>query len=760
MIETPIRVKADLDKGIRKTYLDMLFVTKDKEAHRFEIEVVRGNSSVTLSGKVNAYFIRYCDNLTIPMDGTLSGNVAKVTLKESCYERNTQFALIVKVSSGSETGAVFYGEGAMLVGETDAFIDEDKVVPSLSELLAQIDEMERATANASTATENATAAAQNANEAARTANNSAQAALMAATFSPRIGDNGNWFVFQGEAQGYAISGTYVDTGVSAAGTGGGTGSVEVDTTLTKSGMAADAKAAGDAIKSLNSTLTNYATKSELESAVDNVEVIPSYWQEHLDSRILDIRAAMAQAGFKKSAFLWYHDAHWTYNYQKSPMLLKYLYRNTTINRTFFGGDIVDNESDDTTMMYYLHDWRNAIRDLPNHHSVVGNHDDGNSIDNRFDDPYIYSFLLAAEETPDIVRGESGLYYYMDSPAEKTRYLFLDTASRDGNMAIDTTQQAWFREALKSTPDSWHIVVVSHIWRRVDYSVTPPADGGAWAWEAEYCVNQLDLFNARQGEYAGCTAKVEFCIGGHSHVDSDFYTDGGILVILTETDSRNVRSGLSCTKGTISEASVNAIVADYANGKVNVIRIGRGSSRVAALTKGDDVGGDTGGDTGDTGDTEGETGVYTNVLPSAIGTDGNVYNGTGYKENVRISATNGYAESTEGGWDATGYIPAKVGDVIRMANITSYKSDGEDDFYRNGVYFYDSSMAGLSYTGGQTLESPMSGNKLNAVHDSSGQLIQFDVPPWPEENGGTVAYIRIVAANIDQNSIITVNQKIS
>ena len=195
MIETPIRVKADLDKGIRKTFLDTLFVTNDNAAHRFEIEIVRGDAPVTLSGTVNAYFIRYCDNATILVDGgTVSGNVAKVTLKKQCYNRNTQFALIVKVATASETATVFYGEGAMHIGSTDTYYDEENVIPSLDDLLAKIDAMETATANANTA---------------------ASKANTAAGRSPYIGTNGHWYVWNGD--------TATDTGISAQGPQGAQG---------------------------------------------------------------------------------------------------------------------------------------------------------------------------------------------------------------------------------------------------------------------------------------------------------------------------------------------------------------------------------------------------------------------------------------------------------------------------------------------------------------------------------------------------------
>jgi len=492
------------------------------------------------------------------------------------------------------------------------------------------------------------------------------------------------------------------------------------------------------------------TGEEIDEAVGKAlnggsgSVIPSYWQTHLNERIQAIRAAMTAAGWEKSAFLWYHDVHWTYGYKRAPMLLKHLYQHTPINKTIFGGDVVDNEGDDTTMSY-LWDWRNAVRDLPRHHSVPGNHDDGNSTDNRWDDPYIYAYLLAAEETPDVVRG-AALYYHIDDPAEKTRYLYLDTATKDGNICNDTVQQAWLKAMLKNTPSGWHIVAIGHIWRTVDYSVTPPVDAG-WSYGGAYCIEQFDAYNARTGEYANCTGtgRVEFCIGGHTHVDADFVSAGGIPVILTECDSRYVRSGLSCTEGTITEASVNAIIADYENGKVEVIRIGRGNSRTVNL---DGSGSTEGGDDDSGEDTpvvpDVPTGDFTNVLTAA-----------GYTENVRYS-TSSKAETTATGWDITGYIAATRGSVIRMANVTFLDLDGGGgSTSRAQVYMYDSNKAYVAASSNYTPDSLMT-DAWNAVYGDDGDLVQFTIPT---SYVSSVAYIRINARNIDQCSVITVNEEI-
>ncbi len=239
----------------------------------------------------------------------------------------------------------------------------------------------------------------------------------------------------------------------------------------------------------------------------NAENVPDYWLTELDEGAEAINTALCTAGRNKSAFLFYSDAHWNYGSQMSPRLLKYLYKHTGMTKTFYGGDIVNDEATDYDTMKYLWNWREQLKDLPNHHSVVGNHDDGNATNNLFGEQYVYGYLLAPEETPDVVYGDSGLYYYIDSPAEKTRYLCLDTAYQ----GVGSDQQEFVKNALLTTPEGWHIVAIAHLWHDTDYSVSPAVPAGINAGAATI-LSMFDAYNSRSGDYAQCLGRVEFCIG--------------------------------------------------------------------------------------------------------------------------------------------------------------------------------------------------------------------------------------------------------
>ena len=343
-------------------------------------------------------------------------------------------------------------------------------------------------------------------------------------------------------------------------------------------------------------LKNSKDISELEAELANLSGssatdadIPDYWRSHLEVKAVEISKAMQEAGRNKSAFLWYTDAHWTDNYKNSPALLKYLHQNTPINKINFGGDVVQDEPkddsvDDTVEMGYVYDWRKSVRELPNHHSVVGNHDDGIDPDHRFTDEWVYSFLLAPEESNDVVMGD-GIYYYIDDKAEKTRYLYLDTVYREAT----ASQIAFVINALNTAPENWHIVAIAHAWHYPKYTEELGDYIDGYYTGAVPFLQLFYAYNHRQSgadfDFTNASGCVEFCIGGHAHKDYADYYEDELLIITTDTDSATrSRSGVPVIVDTVSESVVNAVVADYGKRRVSVIRVGRGENMILEIKR--------------------------------------------------------------------------------------------------------------------------------------------------------------------------------
>lgn len=166
--------KIDVDADIQMTPLKSLYASGDKDAHVFELSLYRGGKEIALSGaSAQGYFIR-ADGYTVPIMGTISGNVVTLTLSEGCYYIVGNFNLIIKVSTAESRKSVFWGNGYVVRSMTDAIVDEENVIPSLDELLAQIAAAEAAAKAANTAATNANNATKAAKEAATNANTAAK----------------------------------------------------------------------------------------------------------------------------------------------------------------------------------------------------------------------------------------------------------------------------------------------------------------------------------------------------------------------------------------------------------------------------------------------------------------------------------------------------------------------------------------------------------------------------------------------------------
>lgn len=350
----------------------------------------------------------------------------------------------------------------------------------------------------------------------------------------------------------------------------------------------------DRIIELEEGVQNHNVRLEFLEANAGNGGIPAYWLEELEGKADAIQQAMESAGRNKSAFLWYTDAHWDRgNSKMSPLLLEYLVENTSMNKVNFGGDII---ADPTALTHEkiksVYEWREAVDNLPNHHCVIGNHDNLHMTVNDSDvSDLVYSFLIAPDESSDMVMG-GDFCYYIDNSCEKTRYLYLDS----GRIYLNEDEVQFIIDSLASVQSGWHVVVISHVWFQYT-NPSNPTDGEMNA-HMQVLLNLLDAYNSRGTgnfslsypsviskpyDFTNSEGRVEFCIGGHVHVDMDLSSDDGIPVILTASDANQERSSDeeedSGKLGTTTESAVFGIIADYTDQKITVVGVGRGTSRV-------------------------------------------------------------------------------------------------------------------------------------------------------------------------------------
>lgn len=164
--------KLDLAAGTSVVNLTTPLVEGDDRAQTFNLELTDKGAPANLNGySVTAYFGRgktaEAEADTIPLSGTVSGNVATITLTESCYSRSCYFSMPIRLSNGAtgQKRTYLIVRGTVVKSVDGKIIDPDGSVPSLDDLFAQIAVMERSRQAAEEATEDALAAAARADEA-------------------------------------------------------------------------------------------------------------------------------------------------------------------------------------------------------------------------------------------------------------------------------------------------------------------------------------------------------------------------------------------------------------------------------------------------------------------------------------------------------------------------------------------------------------------------------------------------------------------
>lgn len=138
----------------------------------------------------------------------------------------------------------------------------------------------------------------------------------------------------------------------------------------------------------------------------------------------------------------------------------------------------------------------------------------------------------------------------------------------------------------------------------------------------------------------------------------------------------------------------------------------------------------------------------NQIPVSIDTSGNIYNGKGYKENTYI---NNKQEMYVDNISTTGFIPFTIGDTVYFKNLTFAKNAN------HRISFYDVNKTYLGYTGGHVVYCTMT-VWVSTFDENDCYTSMTPTTYVGEGTAEGTAYIRISAADIDKNSIITVNRE--
>lgn len=365
------------------------------------------------------------------------------------------------------------------------------------------------------------------------------------------------------------------------------------------------------------------------------------------------------------------------------------------------------------------------------------------------------------------------YGYLDLENRKLRVIYLDTDDKRswGTVAVGAGETApaylnahnvggaqlqWLANTAlnftgKTNPAEWSIVVVSHVALNISGTITDAVSGTVYAHSTE---NAAKIINAyRTGKsgsitHNGITVNYNFttvgskatvicAVHGHNHKFGTETLTGGILSIgcpnVMNGRERASDDGNTYTKtaGTADGTSFCILTIDRENCVIYADCVGAGYDREFTYTT--------------------EVAAYTNQIPISTDTDGSVY---GYQAGYRLGSS-GTLSAMSGSY-ITGFIPVSVGDTVYMKNVTfQYGVSSGLTSNNQRLSFYDASKTHITQTNATGL-----GGVAAGVKGDDNIWTQFT----PKSTMGNVdcsgvAYFRINAAYIGDDSIITVNEPI-
>ena len=435
------------------------------------------------------------------------------------------------------------------------------------------------------------------------------------------------------------------------------------------------------------------TGTEAEfAAMQAGDVLPDYWESYLPEKIAEIKALQDEGGKDCFSFPLLADIHIRQNLGKhSGVLARRILDECYMRFALCVGDVVNRGTGSETNMD--EDFDSAEKLLkPIRDKLLqtqGNHDGSWGFKDYNGDGTMdyYAYNFTPQKLHSLIYRKVGLVgdchfdtsgtgYWIDDVSNKVRYIILNTHNNpyeedaDGfavynNMTEYKLRQSQFDlvvEACSTIPsDEWSVLSASHI--PLNYNSlenlalmakvlnaykTKTTFSGSYAGEYDYDAISVSVdFTSAKGEYVAHFA-------GHTHLDS-VAVYNGISMFTTRCDGNNEPSdsGLTKVEGTVTEQSFDVFTVNRKEKKIYVTKIGAGNNRYWDYANGVAFDPDV-------------------IEPEEPDEPTNIIDTVGYKDDTRISSSDGVTEKALAGYVTTGMITLPANSTLKTsgANYTT------------------------------------------------------------------------------------------
>ncbi len=343
-------------------------------------------------------------------------------------------------------------------------------------------------------------------------------------------------------------------------------------------------------------------KDHNEKLYPNNEV-PDYYKEHVtevENKIND-KLALVENG---DAFVFTTDIHLHSNRMASVPIIKHIAQNTSVDKTFCGGDLLGaystpgkTNSKEKTLVEGIAslELMSQIKQDADFYFIRGNHDfTTRDIQSDNKTRYDTGYTLPYKETVELVMpyqsdgavipDDEALYFYVDNADQKIRYIVVDTHTRNHlseetywgvKSGLDEQQKEWLiNTALNfDNGEGWSVVVFGHI---------PCVEElPSYSSNLDTLANIIKDFNNKRAgaEWDFTNTKAEFVayICGHNHEDQHAYVDN-TLFISTGSSAKYKDDVWERPADSVGQDLFDVFIIDKDNKTLTAIRVGAGVDR--------------------------------------------------------------------------------------------------------------------------------------------------------------------------------------
>lgn len=358
-----------------------------------------------------------------------------------------------------------------------------------------------------------------------------------------------------------------------------------------------------AYKSVKPQLSHYiydsvASQKYVNDKLKNVNVddnsnLPDYYFPYIDNKINKIRDLMLKTN--GDIFIYITDTHWGNNMKKGSSIIKYLRKQTDINKVIFGGDIITAYGSHETMLNQNYDFNKTFSDyklFKDWFPIVGNHDftirfknDGSKNGSTLNTDQTYNLIYKNLESYIKIEHDE-MCYYFDNDNSKVRYVFINT--QDGKidetvgwgLTYDVSQKQlnWLSDVALNT--DYNIIINGHIPIH-EQMPTYSSNMELVRLLFESYNNRTKLEKTLNGktvnkDFTNSKGKILLYLCGHNHMDKQFNTNN-LKHISCGCDALYKDDVFERNPNTITEQIVSVFVIGN-DGKINLVRIGAGEDR--------------------------------------------------------------------------------------------------------------------------------------------------------------------------------------